>query len=257
MLTVTLEDPQADSWETARVTLAVQNATAKIAHLITDPRTQTSQARRAYRERAPLMPRGQSGPTLYFGFPTPEFDPVADPLLDVRVATLPEQATVDLIGLLPRDRADERAIEAVVARRVTERSAINDLVQAIREVHAGVSFSFSDHANRTASSVLSQDQATVLEEALRQTTLDRKTITLRGLLDGVRTQRRLFYLVDEGGREISGGIDTDQVRDVQVHIGEHVVATVEEVTSVAKSGRRSRPSYRLLSLARPAGLFDD
>lgn len=257
MLTVALDDPGADSWETARMTLAVQNATAKIAHLITDPKTQTSQARRVYREKAPLMPRGQSGATIYFGFPTPEFDPVSDPLFDLRIATLPEQAAVDLIGLLPTDRADDRAVDAVLARRVTERSAINDLVRAIQDVHAGASFSFTDHVGRTATSVLSQDQAAVLEDALRQTTLDRKTITLTGLLDGMRTHRRLFYLVDEGGREISGGIDTDQLPDVRDHIGEQVVATVEEVTTVAKSGRRSHPSYRLLSLARPGELFDE
>lgn len=257
LLTVSLDDPGADSWETARMTLAVQNATAKIAHLIADPKTQTAQARRVYREKAPLMARGQSGATLFLGFPTPEADPADEPLFNMRVATLPERAAVDLLGLLPNDRTDSRAVSAALARRVTERSAINDLVRAVQEIHAGVQFAFTDHAGRTATSVLSQGQATVLEDALRQTTLDRRTITFTGLLDGMRTHRRLFYLVDESGRELSGGVDTEQLPDLRDHIGDQVIATVEEVTTVAKSGRRSHPSYRLLSLARPGDLFDE
>lgn len=256
LLTVELQASEVDTWDTARVALAVQNATAKLGHLISDPKTNSAQSRRSYREAAPLIPRGQAGRTLFFGFPTATTGELHDPLFDMRVSTLPERAVVDLVGLLPKGPEDYRALDAVLARRVTERSAINDLVRAVQETDSGVTVSFRDHTGKTAASVLLQDQAATLEDALRETSIDRREITLTGSLDGMRTQRRIFYLLGDDGREISGGVDTELLTEVREHIGDTVVATVEEVTSVEQSGKRSRPSYRLLRLTRPASLFE-
>ncbi|MBO9567325.1 MAG: hypothetical protein J7503_00755 [Cellulomonas iranensis] len=255
LLTVAMQAREVDTWDTARISLAVQDATAKLGHLIQDPRTNSAQARRAYREAAPLIPRGQAGGKMFFGFPSPTTDSVDEPLFSFRVSTLTERAAVDLIGMLPRSEDDDEALDAVLARRVTERSALNDLAQAVKDVDAGLELEFRDAQGRVERSVLLHDQAVALQDSLKESRMDRREITVTGMLDGMRTQRRIFYLLEESGREISGGVDSELLPEVRSHIGELVTATVEEVTRVEQSGRRSRPSHRLLKLVRPTSLI--
>ncbi|WP_425954679.1 hypothetical protein [Xylanimonas sp. McL0601] len=254
LVTVELNVEKVDAYDTARVSLALQDATAKIGHLIQDPRTSTSQSRKQYREAAPLVPRGQIGNLLYFGFP--EVAPPEGALFDERVQTLSERAVLDLFEILPESTDDDRALDAVLARHVTERAAISDLVSAVKETDTGLGMKFSAGDRVIAVSTLSHDQADVLETALSESNVDRKGEIVEGVLDGMRTSRRLFYLETENGPDISGALDEDKLAEVRDYIGERVVATLERTQVLHKSGKIGRRSYRLLDLQGVDSLFD-
>lgn len=258
LLTVQLigSSPAVGAYDTARVAMAIQDATAKIGHIIRDPSKETTQARRSDRDKARLVARGQSNGTIFFGFPDTRSD---SPLFDFHVPSLTEEAARELCQILPASSTDDAALDAVIGQRRTVRSAIGDLVEAVTEISSGIGLLITSSASDDLKSELSTDQARVLRDSLQESRTDRRTQLLTGRLDGVRTRRRIFYLELESGEEIHGAIipETNMMDQIRQSLDRRVVATVESVQVETVAGRRSRPSYRLLALDPAPSLFDD
>jgi hypothetical protein len=171
------------------------------------------------------------------------------------VETLSERAVRELITMLPRSVDDDASLDAVLAQRPTVRNAVNDIANAVPSRADGLDFHLTPVSGDVIDSVLSAEQADVLKSSLSESRVDRRTITIRGRLDGVRTKRRIFYLEPESGGDIHGAVDLDLLEAVRINLNRQVVATLHEERITAFSGRRNQPLYRLISLESAPELF--
>src|SRR5262249_33837260 len=138
---------------------AIQAATAKLGHIIRDPRSETSIAHAADRLKAPLLLRSQSGNTIIFGFPDVEDQVPPGTLPGVVPETLAVRAARELVSVLPSSGDDDAAIDAVLAQRETVRNAVNDIVKAVPREADALSFELSPSSGDPVSSMLSREQA--------------------------------------------------------------------------------------------------
>jgi hypothetical protein len=236
-------------------TKAIQDATAKLGHIIRDPRSETSVAHAADRAKAPLLLRGQTGNIILFGFPPLEDESRPGTLPGTATETLAVRAARELVSVLPSSSEDDAALDAVLAQRMTIRNAVNDVVNALPRKAAGLGLQLTPSAGESVSSVLSAEQATVLKDGLKETSVDRRIVTMSGRLDGVRTKRRIFYLEPESGGEIHGALDLESLDDIRANLDRQVVVQLEEQRIRSASGRRSQPRYRLMTIQSPTKMF--
>lgn len=247
------------AYDTATVAIALQTATAKLGHLILDPGRERTQSRKSDREDALLVPKMQLGRSLIFGFPSPGPDSETSMFPDLPASpSLSQAAALELCSILPSSGEDDAALDALISQRVTVRSAINDIVEAVNETATGLQLELTVMGQEKVHSEVSVDQAGVLRDTLKETRTDRRTEEMVGRLDGVRTRRRIFYLELETGEEIHGAIGPDSILMAKIREGldRTVVATIESERVETNAGHRGRPSYRLIGLEPAKGLFD-
>ncbi len=233
------------AYDSYLATKAIQTATAKLGHIIRNPRSETSMAHAADRVKASLMLRSQSGNTIIFGFPEVE-DKAPGTLPGVVPETLAVRAARELVSMLPSSAEDDAAIDAVLAQRETVRNAVDDIVKAVPRKADGLSFELSQGFEDPVSSILSQEQAGMLRDSLQETRTARERILMPGRLDGVRTKRRIFYLEPESGGEIHGALDLESLEEVRANLNRQVIVRLEREQIISASGRRAQPLYRLL-----------
>jgi hypothetical protein len=243
-----------DAHDSSLLTKAIQDATAKFGHIIRDPKTERSAAYPSDRARARLIQRGQAGNMIIFGFPDPEVDGAGDSLA-IAAETLAERAARELVTVLPRSVDDDASLDAVLAQRQTVRNAVNDIARAVPRRADGLGFRMVPVSGETIDSVLSVAQADVLKSSLEETRVDRRTITIRGRLDGVRTKRRIFYLEPESGPEIHGAVDLELLGAVRDNLDRQIIATLEEERIRTLTGRRNQPLYRLVRIESAPAMF--
>lgn len=243
-----------DAHDSYILTKAMQDATAKLGHIIRDPKTERSAALASDRARARLIQRGQTGNMIIFGFPEPEVNAAEDSLA-ITAETLAERAARELVTVLPRSVDDDASLDAVLAQRPTVRNAVNDIAQAVPKRAGGLGFRLVPVSGETIDSVLSVAQADVLKSSLGELRVDRRTITIRGRLDGVRTKRRIFYLEPESGPEIHGAVDLELLAAVRDNLDRQIVATLEEERIRTLTGRRNQPLYRLIRIESAPAMF--
>jgi hypothetical protein len=243
-----------DAHDSYLVIKAVQDATAKLGHIIRDPKTERSAAYPSDRARARLIQRGQAGNMIVFGFPEPEVV-TAEDSLGITTETLAERAVRELVTVLPRAADDDASLDAVLAQRPTVRNAVNDIAQAVPKRAEGLGFRMVPVSGEAIDSVLSVAQADVLKSSLGESRVDRRTIVIRGRLDGVRTKRRIFYLEPESGPEIYGAVDLDLLEAVRENLDRQVIATLEQESIRTLTGRRNRPLYRLVRIESAPAMF--
>lgn len=247
------------AFDTATVSMALQTATAKLGHLILAPGQERTQSRKSDREDALLIPRMQLGRSLFFSFPPPLTSHDIDLLPDLPVTpSLSQAAALELCSILPSSSEDDAALDALVSQRVTVRSAINDIVEAVNETATGLQLELTVMGHENVHSEVSVDQAGVLRDTLKETRTDRRTQEIVGRLDGIRTRRRIFYLELETGEEIHGAIGPDPALMAKIRDGldRTVIATVESERVETVAGHRGRPSYLLIGLEPAVGLFE-
>ena len=230
----------------AKVSEAVQRATALLVRQMRDPSREVRQLYRGDLEKAELIQRGQAGRNLIFEIKRRRSAAGQLPLEDQ--ATLVERALRELVEVLPESEQDDRSLDAILGQRVPVRLAVAEMVAAASR-SKGLNLTLRVPGSASVSSVLSTNQAEVLHESLDELTVDRSRRTVVGRLDGLRTRRRLFYLELDDGREISGGIEEDQVPLVQASLNQRVIATLEVTENRTGSGRRGREHFRLISLS--------
>jgi hypothetical protein len=232
------------------ITTALQQSTATIAKGLLHPGADSVRRTRADIDRAPLVPLGSFGNSLLFSFPAPT---IADHdqeswAMDTDY-TLTEAAVKELVNVMPKSSDDHAAIEVLPAQAKAVRSAMKTLADAIKAtggIHLTLDLPKQDGR---VESVLSGDQARSVDVALSGKRDRVSEETVDATLDGVRTQRRIFYLVKEDGVELHGPVGTELMPQIREYLGRKVTARLQKIVVEDDAGRQSRPVYRLLSLS--------
>lgn len=247
-----LGSTQADAYTFSDIGRALQDATAKIGHIIRNPSGEVTIVQPADRDKAPLIQRGQAGNTIFFGFPEPE---LADALIHDGIETLSERAVKELCDFLPANGSDDGALDAVLLQRDTVRNAVSDVVNAVIK-NAGIGLQLTPTAGDEVVRSLTSDQAKVLHSSLRESREEVGYETVSGRLDGVRTRRRIFYLERESGGTIQGAVAPDLLDEIKENLDRPVTARLRVVRTTTIDGRRGRPVHELLEITREVSLFD-
>jgi len=243
---------QLDAYTFSEISKALQDATAKVGHIVRNPQDEVTSVQQTDREKAPLIQRGQAGNTMFFGFPETT-EPTA--LIDEGIETLSERAVKELCDFLPANGSDDGALDAVLLQRDTVRNAISDIVGAVGR-HAGINLTLDPTGGEELTRSLTIDQARVLQHSLRESREDVGYETVSGRLDGVRTRRRIFYLERDTGASIKGAVADDLLDEIKVNLDCPVTAKLRVVRTTTIDGRRGRPVYELLKIHSEPGLFD-
>ncbi|RDI32395.1 hypothetical protein DEU38_103128 [Rhodococcus sp. AG1013] len=246
-LIVDIDGAPVTPYDSARITMAVIDATAMFGRSLMDPQSPVTNVHPAHRSKVGLISAGSFGNSLHFTFP--DCDTESDPVLFVdHVQTLAEAAAWSLVESLPRAVDDDDALDAVLSLPVTQRRGIEHLVNAVESTtrSLGVSVAMADGAG--VSSTLSKLQADVLKDSLMESRSHARIITEHGILDGMRTRRRIFYLEREDMPVLHGSIADELIADLPKYLSKKVVATLEETTIQRASGVIGRPTYRLIRI---------
>ena len=249
-LRVEFGDPaNVDALSFGTLTKALQLSTAKIAKGLVFPASDSFRRTPQDVERAPLVPLGSFGNSLLFSFPTPTLIEPGQEAWNIDVDyTLTEAAVKELVTVLPKSLDDQASIDVLPAQAKAVRSAMKTLADAIR-ITGGIKMTLDlPKRDGHVESVLSSDQAKSVEVTLSGKR-DRLTEeTVRATLDGVRTQRRIFYLLKEDGTELHGPVGPELLPQIREYLGRKVTARLQKIVVEDGAGHQSRPVFRLLRL---------
>jgi len=240
---------QMSATDMAVITRAVQDATARVALLLLHPNEDRTRVDQELRRRAELIPQAQSSNSLFFHFP----EVVAQHSLfpEAEPPHLAEQAVRELMNALPETAVDVATLQTLPARRVAIRKAVATLADAVATTGDVALTLVTPGLNDRSKSVLTREQAGHIGQMLTTTTVETTELGISGILDGMRTRRRLFYIVSEDpneAHEFEGAVAPDMMPRVQEAINMRVHARVSRTVTVAGDGSRSHPAYSLLSL---------
>jgi len=249
-LRVEFGDPaNVDALAFGAITTALQLATAKIAKGLVFPGADSFRRTQQDVDRAPLVPLGSFGNALLFSFPTPTLIEPGQAEWDIDAGyTLTEAAVKELVTVLPKTLDDRASIDVLPAQAKAVRSAMKTLADAIRTTGGIKVILDLAKLDGHVESVLSSDQAKSVEIALSGKR-DRLTEeTVQATLDGVRTQRRIFYLVKSDGAELHGPVGPELLPRIREYLGRKVTARLQKIVVEDDAGHQSRPVFRLLRL---------
>ncbi|MEV6909662.1 hypothetical protein [Amycolatopsis sp. NPDC051071] len=241
-----------DAYTFSDISRALQDATAKIGHIIRNPSGEVTIVQPADREKAPLIQRGQAGNAIFFGFPEPA---VEDALIHDGLESLSERAVKELCDFLPANGSDDGALDAVLLQRDTVRNAVSDIVNAVSK-HAGIGMGLTPTSGDEVTRSMTTEQARILSGSLRESREAVGYETVSGRLDGVRTRRRIFYLERESGGTIQGAVAPDLLDEIKENLDRPVTARLRVVRTTTIDGRRGRPVHELLEITPEVSLFD-
>lgn len=241
-----------DAYTFSDISRALQDATAKIGHIIRNPQGEITYVQPADRDKAPLLQRGQAGNAIFFGFPEPAGD---DALIRDGLETLSERAVKELCDFLPANGSDDGALDAVLLQRDTVRNAVSDIVNAVVK-NTGIGLHLTPTSGDEVSRSMTLDQAKMLQGSLRESREAVGYETVSGRLDGVRTRRRIFYLERESGGTIQGAVAPDLLDQIKENLDRPVTARLRVVRTTTIDGRRGRPVHELLEITPEVTLFN-
>lgn len=248
-----LGETRLDAYTFSDVSKALQDATAKIGHIVRNPHGEITYVQPADREKAPLIQRGQAGNAMFFGFPDTS---TSDALISDGIETLSERAVKELCDFLPANGSDDGALDAVLLQRDTVRNAVSDIVNAVTK-NSGIGLALTPTSGEEVTRSMTTDQARVLQSSLRESREDVGYETVAGRLDGVRTRRRIFYLERDNGATIQGAVAPDLLDEIKLNLDQPVTTRLRVVRTTTIDGRRGRPVYELLEIrSEEAGLFE-
>jgi len=241
-----------DAYTFSDLSRALQDATAKIGHIVRNPSGEVTIVQPADRDKAPLIQRGQAGNAIFFGFPEPATD---DALIHDGLETLSERAVKELCDFLPANGSDDGALDAVLLQRDTVRNAVSDIVNAVTKT-AGIGLQLTPTSGDEVTRSMTTEQARVLHSSLRESREAVGYETVSGRLDGVRTRRRIFYLERDGGGTVQGAVAPDLLDEIKENLDRPVTARLRVVRTTTIDGRRGRPVHELLEITPEVSLFD-
>lgn len=241
-----------DAYTFSDISRALQDATAKIGHIIRNPSGEVTIVQPADRDKAPLIQRGQAGNAIFFGFPEPALD---DALIYDGLETLSERAVKELCDFLPANGSDDGALDAVLLQRDTVRNAVSDIVNAVTK-NAGIGLQLSPTSGEEVTRSMTTEQARLLHNSLRESREAVGYETVSGRLDGVRTRRRIFYLERDAGGTLQGAVSPDLLDQIKENLDRPVTARLRVVRTTTIDGRRGRPVFELLEINPEVSLFD-
>jgi len=240
---------KASATDVATITQAVQDAAARVALLLMHPKEDRTRLDSTVRSRAELIPQGQSGNTLYFQFPRRVRN--ENQLDGTSVAHLAEEAMRELVNTLPESPTDTQSLQVLSGRRVGIRSAVANLARAVSATDDICLSLKTGREGRPQISIMTKTQASEISELLMTKTTEVTEASFHGILDGMRSRRRLFYVVSEdplNTQEFEGVVEPSLLPSVQSALNERVHAKVSKTVTVSGDGTRSHPVYSLLSL---------
>lgn len=225
---------------------SVQRAVARMGKYLAG-NTDAVQIRDGDVDVARLYPRRQFGRRVEFSFSNPAGSD--EHLFFVPGAgSVAENASLELVELLPDDADDHEAVEFMLARDRGALGAVRDIISAVQQT-AGIGMTVTTHIGNRIESTVTVDQARELGDRLRESNeYERSTITVEGRIDGMRTRRRIFYL-ETASTGYEGVFDAELVNAVKTHIDKSVVAIIERVRPLRLTGPRGRWSYRLTGIS--------
>ncbi|WP_116044089.1 hypothetical protein [Amycolatopsis palatopharyngis] len=247
-----LGSTQLDAYTFSDISRSLQDATAKVGHIVRNPQGEITSVQPADREKAPLIQRGQAGNTIFFGFPEMSAE---DALIQDGIETLSERAVKELCDFLPVNGSDDGALDAVLLQRDTVRNAVSDIVNAVTK-NSGIGLTLTPTSGEEVARSMTTEQARVLQSSLRESREDVGYETVSGRLDGVRTRRRIFYLERDTGGTIQGAVAPDLLDEIKLKLDQPVTARLRVVRTTTIDGRRGRPVYELLEIHSQTSLFD-
>ncbi|MBT9273617.1 hypothetical protein KMZ32_05955 [Phycicoccus sp. MAQZ13P-2] len=214
-------------------------AVASIGHEIAHP-SQGGQLTSADYARAPIYTAHTPSGMIVF---TPG---VGAPVGEGNAPSLAQQSMIRLAQLLPESPDDPQVANRVLSLRDRSARAVSEVAEAAKRAR-GLTVELVG-AEKTHS-VVTLDQAENIEDLLSDTTESVVRQSYKGHLDGTRVRRRLFYLVYGDDEELTGSIDEEMVPKIKRLLDQDVVVEVDKVIRTSRSGRTSRASYRLVSVA--------
>lgn len=242
--------------ELSEISRALQDATAKVALLLLHQNQDKTRLSAEIRERAQLVPRGQSHNHIFFGFPDPVVA-VGDQTLPLgHVEHLSERAVRELMQVLPESPDDRAALDQLPGRRLALRAAVSTLAKVVQG-SGDLTIELASRTGTPEVSILTETQAREVPMLLSRQHEEIEQVVVEGVLDGMRTRRRLIYVIepdDRGGLEYVGSIEPGQVDDVQKAVGQFVRARLTKTTRVRDDGSRSHATYALVSFDVPQAL---
>lgn len=241
-----------DAYTFSDISRALQDATAKIGHIVRNPSGEVTIVQPADRDKAPLIQRGQAGNAIFFGFPEPAME---DALIHDGLESLSERAVKELCDFLPANGSDDGALDAVLLQRDTVRNAVSDIVTAVTK-NSGIGLSLTPTSGEEVTRSMTTEQARILHGSLRESREAVGYETVAGRLDGVRTRRRIFYLEREGGGTIQGAVAPDLLDEIKENLDRPVTVRLRVVRTTTIDGRRGRPVHELLEITPEINLFD-
>ncbi|EHR53006.1 hypothetical protein SacmaDRAFT_4832 [Saccharomonospora marina XMU15] len=247
-----LESTRLDAYTFSDISKSLQDATAKIGHIVRNPQGEITYVQPADREKAPLIQRGLAGNAMFFGFPETS---APDALINDGIETLSERAVKELCDFLPVNGSDDGALDAVLLQRDTVRNAVSDIVNAVMKT-SSIGLSLTPTYGEEITRSMTTEQAKVLQSSLRESREDVGYETVTGRLDGVRTRRRIFYLERDTGSTIQGAVAPDLLDEIKLNLDRPVTARLRVVRTTTIDGRRGKPVYELLEIHSESSLFD-
>jgi hypothetical protein len=238
-----------DSYTVGTVSRAVQNAVAKVDRARRLPNSTTTTVDRVDRARAEIVQQAQIGNTMIFRVPAV---PPADGGYDIGPQPARGGAALrELIETLPQTEEDDAAVDGILGSPQLIRLAVQDISRAAKLSPAGITMDLQTAAEEIRS-VLTHDRAQRLDEFLANKDIREATDKITGRLDGLRYSRRVFFLVADDGKEISGSVDPELLSRVRELATSRVIAHLATTQWKTNSGRYGPKHYRLLRLELPA-----
>jgi len=240
-LRVQLNDRNSTGRDLGKTTDRFARAVAALGREISDPRAPFVQLQSGDYARAPLYVTGASGSVITL---SPQRAPL---VMGALVAeSYSQDALKRLVNLLPSGPEDDEAVEAILAARTPSMRAVREVALAAKGAR-GLSMQLSG-AGEPVRSTITMEQAEKLDGLLADARETVDSVKIKGVVDGVRCHRRMFYLERSGLAELSGLMDEGLVERVQELLGQEVWARLEVVTTRNLAGVQQRPHYRLVGI---------
>lgn len=255
VLEVEIDGPRVDAYVGAQVSMAVMDSVAHFSKALggAPDRVRVTQP---YREALGFTNLGSIGNKILLGFPAAQPDKEA-PLIDRReTPSKTETSTRALTLVLPENQEDDEALDAALGLKTPERLGLQKLSERIDQLSRSIELTLKISDGQRLEGQLSSEQARVLKNSLAESSTDEWEIDVTGVLDGMRTRRRQFFLETENGRNIAGTIDEELLESLPQFINRKVEAKIACRRQRQASGRLGRTGHRLIAIKPAPGTLN-
>lgn len=249
LLSVEIEGGKVDASAVAKVSLAVIDSAAHFAKSVSDRTGRDVRVTRSFRERLGFENLGMVGNRIYLGFPGPVKDDQDALMSSTETPSVAEVATKAFAQSLPESPEDDAALDAALGLLTPERVGLRNLSEVLDELSRTIEVSLKVRDGSEFIGQMTSEQARTLKSSLSESRNEEDTSTYRGVLDGMRTRRRQFFLDSKSGESIAGTVADELLTTLPKFIGQSVIATVVKSTVRRADGRSGRPGYRLINIA--------
>lgn len=247
-LSVEILGAEVEAYLSSEVALAVSDTAAYFAKAIDSPRAMNARISNSFRKKVGLKNLGSFGNRIVLGFTQPADDPDTPLIDESQLVTLGESSVRSLALSLPNDSEDDQSLDNALGLRPVERNGLFKLAETLSKFNRSVQLGLNVKDQETVGGILTASQASVLNESLKESSLETWKSDFSGRLDGMRSRRRQFFLELGDGTEIAGTIDPELIDKLPRYIDKQVNVRVVCQQPMYKNGRTGKVAYRLESI---------